>query len=345
MRGFSLIELLVALAIGTFLIAGAVQMQSQTRKTFMVNEAQARLQETARYTLSVLEPELQMAGLYGFTNQPTMTYVIGGATYSTSDLRTSAPAIAGMPAVLETCGRNFAVDVMQPVQAANGAGYACTSGGGGHYSNSDTLTIRHTEMDPATVSASRLQVYTNRLNDAANQFFIGNAAPGTLTTNITEVRNMVVGTYYVATNSDARAGLPALRLKQLSTDGTSPVYTDQEIIRGVEDLQVEFAVDPGRDEDHDGVVDMTLVPGVADSVDGETGRWVLPGDAILTQGQVSAVRIWVRVRAEDVEQGFRNTRPLTYAGITFTPNDSYRRVLMSRTIFLRNSRQWSRTAS
>ena len=43
-RGLSLIELLVTLAIGTFLIIGAITVQSQTRKTFSVNEQQARLQ-------------------------------------------------------------------------------------------------------------------------------------------------------------------------------------------------------------------------------------------------------------------------------------------------------------
>jgi len=37
--GFSMIELLVAMAIGGFLIIGAVTMQSNTRKTFAVNEA------------------------------------------------------------------------------------------------------------------------------------------------------------------------------------------------------------------------------------------------------------------------------------------------------------------
>jgi len=44
-RGMSLIELLVALAIGGFLIIGAVTLQSQTRKTFSINEQSARLQE------------------------------------------------------------------------------------------------------------------------------------------------------------------------------------------------------------------------------------------------------------------------------------------------------------
>ena len=52
-HGLSLIELLVAMAIGGFLIIGAVTLQSQTRKTFSINENSARLQETARYVVGI----------------------------------------------------------------------------------------------------------------------------------------------------------------------------------------------------------------------------------------------------------------------------------------------------
>ena len=88
-RGMSLVELLVALAIGAFLIIGAVTVQSQTRKTSSVNEQQARLQETARFVLSVIEPDVQLAGLYGFSNIPdgVRMSVKGNYQYA-SDMRT-----------------------------------------------------------------------------------------------------------------------------------------------------------------------------------------------------------------------------------------------------------------
>jgi hypothetical protein len=294
--------------------------------------------------LSVIEPEVQMAGLYGFSNQPVVTYTIGGADYAPKDLRQSAPGIAGMPAVLETCGRNYAVDVMQPVQAANNSfGLTCAAQGGGHNGTSDTLTVRRSEMDPVAATQSRFQMYTNRLSPALNQFFIANTSPKTITADLTEVRNMIVESYYVALNADARPGMPALRAKTLTTDGANPVVTDQEVIRGVEDIQVEFGVDPGADVDKDGVIDLVPGVGVAATVNGDTQRYVPPNDAIVATGQVVAVRIWVRVRAEEAEQGYRNRRTLTYAGVTFTPNDQFRRVLMSRTIFLRNSRLWQKS--
>jgi hypothetical protein len=65
---------------------------------------------------------------------------------------------------------------------------------------------------------------------------------------------------------------------------------------------------------------------------------VPPSNAVMLTGQVISVRLWVRVRAEDPEMGFVDNRNYVYGSTNFTPNDSFRRVLMSRTIFLRNTR-------
>jgi hypothetical protein len=60
---------------------------------------------------------------------------------------------------------------------------------------------------------------------------------------------------------------------------------------------------------------------------------------VLASAQVAAVRVWVRVRAEEPEFGFVDNRRYQYGSTDFTPNDNFRRVVMSRTVFLRNSRQ------
>ncbi|HET7608276.1 MAG TPA: prepilin-type N-terminal cleavage/methylation domain-containing protein, partial [Gammaproteobacteria bacterium] len=53
--GLTLIELMVALAIGMFLMIGAITVFMQSRTTFRVNESVARLQENARFVLDTLE--------------------------------------------------------------------------------------------------------------------------------------------------------------------------------------------------------------------------------------------------------------------------------------------------
>jgi hypothetical protein len=62
----------------------------------------------------------------------------------------------------------------------------------------------------------------------------------------------------------------------------------------------------------------------------------------MTSGQVVAVRVWIRVRAQEPETGFVDGRTYTYGStVDFKPKDGFRRVLMSRTIFLRNTRSFT----
>jgi hypothetical protein len=82
---------------------------------------------------------------------------------------------------------------------------------------------------------------------------------------------------------------------------------------------------------------------MADLVNGDSKMYVAPDNAYAKSGQIASVRFWVRVRAEDPESGYKDSRTYSYAGINFTPNDQYRRVLMSRTVFLRNSRAFAKS--
>ena len=155
-------------------------------------------------------------------------------------------------------------------------------------------------------------------------------------------------TYYVSQQSDSSTTTPSLRRKVLTTDGTNPVITDEEILPGVEDFQVQFGIDTG---DHDSTVGIDVDDdknGIPDNPNGLVSRYVNADDTMLKapvdgglQAQVVAVRIWLRIRADDLEPGFFDTRTYEYAGVTYKAagaDRGYRRVLVSRTIFLRNAR-------
>jgi type IV pilus assembly protein PilW len=338
--GMSMIELMVALAIGSFLIIGAVTVQSQTRKTFDVNEQEARLQETARFVLTSIEPDLQMAGLYGYTQDPnSVMWSNGGSLTPPSDVHKGT--VPGIPDSLTECGENFAVDVLMTVSASNGKFIDCDDEGGGHVDGTDVLTLRRAATTAeAAPSTSRLQIFSNQTSPwTMTRLAVAKDAAGAGIEGDFEVRNMIVQSFYIATDAEGYPGVPALRVKFLDTDGTDPIFRDQEVVRGVEDLQVQFGVDPGADLNGDGIPDDEGGDGMADFVNGYAARYVNPGDAILTSAQVVAVRLWVRVRADREERGFVDKREYKYADTDFKANDGFRRIVMSRTIFLRNSRQ------
>jgi type IV pilus assembly protein PilW len=123
--------------------------------------------------------------------------------------------------------------------------------------------------------------------------------------------------------------MPSLRRKTL---GLGPAISDEEVLPGVEDLQIQFGVDtdPVGGDDR-GIVD----------------RYVNPDDPILDESdaafnedaEILAVRIWLRLRAERREPGLPADNGFSYGDRVTGPfNDGFRRIVLSRTIYLRNAR-------
>jgi type IV pilus assembly protein PilW len=247
------------------------------------------------------------------------------------------------------CGINFAVDVSLPVQGSNnalvlgpGAGAGCDAFGTGAVDNSDSLTLRRAATVTSAPEAGRLQIYASRFSSRTAQLlFADGVAPGPLDPD-NRVHDFLVRSYYVARDSVDRPGLPALRVKALSRAGGAPSFIDNEIMPGVEDLQVQFGVDSG-DYDNDGNVDASVDAngdGIPES-DGRATRYVNPDFPGLDRLQVVSVRLWLRVRGEQLEPGFVDNRTYRYADIEYTPagaERAFRRVLLTRTIAVRNAR-------
>ncbi|WP_339337986.1 PilW family protein [uncultured Oceanicoccus sp.] len=61
-RGFSLIELMIAMTLGLLLTAGAMQFMASTRQTFELNNDISRIQENGRIAMDILVKDLRMAG-------------------------------------------------------------------------------------------------------------------------------------------------------------------------------------------------------------------------------------------------------------------------------------------
>ncbi|HSL68700.1 MAG TPA: PilW family protein [Longimicrobiales bacterium] len=304
--GFSLIELMVALVIGSLLIAGTVFVYVQSRNSYGVNETVARLQETARYAMSVIEPEVRMSSYWGLINDPEL---VNNRARQTDPVAAIAPGAAA-----NVCGNNFAVDLYSTVEGTDNLyNLPCAAGpSGGASPTSDTLTIRRATAVASVATAGRLQLYTTR---TVGQIFNAAAAPGPLAP-LGRVNDLIVNAYYVSRDSDERAGLPSLRRKTL---GIGPAFTDQEIIPGVEDMQVQFGIDPT-------------------GLNGTATRYVNPDDVIPATSQVVSVRVWFLVRADQPEVGFTDNRVYTYGNrVNYAPNDGFRRVLFTRTIQVRNS--------
>lgn len=65
-KGFTLIELMVAMVLGILLIAGVLQLFFGSRQTFSNNESLARVQENVRFSMEELKSGLRGATHFGF---------------------------------------------------------------------------------------------------------------------------------------------------------------------------------------------------------------------------------------------------------------------------------------
>ena len=328
--GVSLIELMVALLLGILLVIGAVTMFAQCQRTVHTLETMARLQEVARLAFDVLENDVRMAGYWGLVNRAEL--ITGRAAPLTDRPAVFTPS---QGARIDHCGgtmSNWAIDLERYLDGSNNVyGLSCGAFGGDPGVGSDTLVIRRAaESADARLDPERIYVQAGR---TAGALFVP-AATCTDSTNASCVpaveppsaaqsRVLTARAYYVAGRSTLGTDVPSLRRKSFGSPNAATAasaVTDEEIVPGVEDLQVRLGVDSDADTNADQYVNPGSVP---------------PGAAV-----VSAT-VWLRIRAEEREIGHVDDRAYQYADMAapLTPHDDYRRILVSKTIHLRNTRR------
>jgi len=311
----TMVELLVALAIGSFLIIGAVQVYNQSRQAYIINDSIARVQETAQFAMDTIEADLRMASNWG---QNSRGSAVNGRSETGGD-----PNPLGLPAP-GACGADWAFDLVQPLVGTNNAYTLPCAANGGAQANSDVFTTRRATVAASPLEAGRIQIQSTRIQ--AELFADGNIPAG-FDPLFSETHNLLVNSYYVAASSALIPGVPTLRRKTLLGGAGGPTIVDQEVAPGVENLQLQLGVDV----DQDNTVDRYVNPG--DPI-------FAPGDAAFIPGaRVMTARIWVVVRGITPEIGIQDN-------VNYQPGDvnlgvyadNFRRMQVSKTILLRNAR-------
>lgn len=322
--GLTLVELMVALAIGSFLIIGAIQIYNQSRQAFVVNESIARVQETAQFAMDTIEADLRMASNWGRNSR-------GLAVEGRSLVGDANPT--GLTVPTPTCGDAWAFDLARPIDGSDNTYTLPCAASGGSAGNSDVITVRRASVQPVAPEAGRLQIQSTRIQ---GELFETDSVPAAFLpiTNhpVTGVpssgtHNLIVNSYYVSPSSTLIPGVPTLRRKTLTVDSGAPVIEDQEVAPGVESIQLQL----GIDVDEDNTVDRYVNPG--DDVYNPAAAGYIPGVRVMT------ARVWIVVRSVTTEFGLQDTRNYQPGNANMGQmNDSFRRLQVSKTILLRNAR-------
>ncbi|MFK7886841.1 MAG: PilW family protein [Gammaproteobacteria bacterium] len=312
-RGFSLIELLVGLGIGVFLIAGTLSVYQESQSAILTSERMARMQESGRYAISVIEQDIRAVGLWGMLN--STEYVAGRAT----------PADPISIAVTSDCQANWAVNIDTPIEGSedsNAYGASCLNGVG-YVTNSDVLVLRYADHRDLTAGDLGVGGLYLRSDQTHAEIFSGTTLPTGFAADA-QINEMRSTAYFVSSSSDADADVPSLRRAVIDNSGGAPTIVTEEVISGIEDMQVQYGVDLNND-------------GSANSY--------LGADLVANPNTIVSLRLWLRTRTAQPELGFSDDRTWLYSQTSFAPagtsttdDDAYRRAVVSKTIELRNRR-------
>ena len=312
--GLTMVELLVALAIGSFLMIGAVNIYTQSRQAFIINESIARVQETAQFAMDTIEADVRMASNWGRNSR---ALAVEGRSI-VGDVNPN-----GLPEP-NTCGAGWALDLAMTVDGSNNA-YTLTCGATpAAQANSDVITVRRATVATFAPQAGRLQIQTTRIQ---GELFADGLVPATFSPVDSTTHNLLVNSYYVANDSALIPGVPTLRRKTLSMVGGVPTIIDQEIAPGVENIQLQLGIDVNEDN----TVDRYVNPG--DQSYDPNAAGFIPGVRVIT------ARIWIVVRGINIENGIQDDTDYRPGDVVLgVITDNYRRMQISKTILMRNAR-------
>lgn len=339
--GFGLVELMVALTVGLFLLAGVLTVFVDSKQTYRESDAVGRLQENARYAFDVLSRDLRSAGYQGCMGNsapPKVTVNHGGSAgdsyawdftrnavegFEATGANTWSSIASGSPAVTVTVSDIDAnvlggTDVIS-MRGIDSAGINITGQPSSGGCSSTTADLKVTSND--TLEDFMVVLVTNCTNSAVFQITnfnlsqnvvhnTGVGAPGNSTKDLGacfvggELAVISAKSYYIRNNA---AGEPAL-YRQVAANAA------EELVEGIENMQIQY----GEDTSGDNAADIYRA---ANSV----ANWA----------NVVSVQISLLVRgAEDNVV----TAPQTYAynGANVTAPDRRIRQVYTTTVSIRN---------
>lgn len=308
-RALTLVEVMVALTLSLLAMAVALAWLARGRLAWRGSESLIETQEALDAAAELLAGELRLAGYLGLASAGTP---VEGATQAGSP-EPAALAVSG------GCASSLALDLARPVDSADGAyqvnattpARCGASPAGRSQDGADTLTIRHASGEATPPAAGRLALESTLA--AVRLVADGERRLGAQS----GWHELEVGFYYVSRDSTAQRGRPSLRRKRL-VGGSRPAFQDEELVTGIEDLQLELGLD--ADDDADQAVD----------------RWV-PAGTDYAGSTPRALRLWLLARSGVSEGQHIDLAALDYANRHWPAEQSrYRRQLASLVVQLRN---------
>ena len=332
-RGFTLIELMVALAIGLLMAFGLVRVFASSSDSYRALSQASQQIENGRYAIQSITEDLKHAGFYGEFAFPAAA---GAALPNPCEIANMVNIRDALPFHVQGYS-NVAVSPIACIDNAN------------IVAGTDVLVIRRSNTGAAVEAANQaaipallvageiyMQANFESTNPANPVIGLGSSAPAdwVLTKKggvaPSPIRKYHVVVYFVSPCSETVGGVctaasdggrpvPTLKRLTLGVDPATNVLAmrTEAIAEGIENFQVDYGVDA----DGDGLPD---------------GAFVAAPGAVAAWGDVMSAQIYVLARTPEMTGG---ADPKTYnlgtAG-ALTPGGSFRRHLFTSQVRMVN---------
>ena len=350
----TLLELMVALAIGSVLLIGLATVFFNSSRTHRELEKSGQMIENGRYAISVLYEDLRHAGFYGyFFDLPDAPASLPDPceTDDIPELESGmSQPIQGYKAASATTRPDISATTCDDALLVD----ANLSRG------SDILVLRRTDSAVFTGVIDNLEVGAVYLqaNGQAFQFQVGSSGANVPTQNANgatydsadpahlrkypssasnttaaDTRKYHVHVYFVApcsagTDTDgvcdaADPRLPTLKRLELSSDGTNAQISIVPLVEGIEYFKVEYGIDDTPTD---------VDPNTESIGDGVPDTYVTAPTAVQWPNVVT-VRVHVLARNTKATDDYTDDKTYTLAGAAFDPPEkNYKRHVFSTEI-------------
>lgn len=332
-RGFSLVELMIAMVAGLILLAGVTTLivqQSGARRDLARSAAQI---ENGRYAMQVLRDELHHAGFYGhFYNiaLPSAPALPDPCVVTAADLKNAMPyavqawdSLTTLPADLAAC-----------LPSAN------------HMAGTDIIAVRRADTLDTTVALATANDMFIQTTQADLKLGLGSEAPSPFTLKTKDgatpapLRKFRVHIYFVSpcsrptgtggtctASDDGGTPIPTLKRLELVPVGTSLGFRTVALVEGIENMQIDYGVD---NDDPD-------APASPDNRDGAPNRYITAPGAVDALHIVST-RINLLARQLEITPGHADAKryDMGVAGTVGPFNDAFKRQVFTEVVRVDN---------
>jgi type IV pilus assembly protein PilW len=337
-RGFSLVELMVAMALSLLLLSGVVAVFMSSRASYEATDKLSRIQENGRFALDEIARDVRSAGYVGCARAPTdlstslnsntnlLYNFLDGAVrgFQFTSATTWTPAVDTAVVTSPADGSDVLALRIPKRDATPLRLQADMSSGTDTISVPNTTTAGLAAGDIALAYSCEAQSFfyvTGFAGGVISHATTSGVTPGNANDNVNyafrrnaEVLPVQTVVYYVRQSSAAAAGTGPADANSLwrKVGDAAP----QELVEGVQQMQLQFGVDTTGD---------AVVDSYADA------------NAVTNWANVYSVSIAMLVRSLEQYDTDRDRRAYTLLNVTVpAANDRYMREVFTTTANIRN---------